>query len=72
MATRKTGTIRVQQIKSPIGYNKRQREVLKGMGLRRMHQIVELPDNEASRGMISKIPHLVRVLTPEEPAGNRQ
>ena len=68
MATKKTATFRVQQIKSAIGYNKKQREVLKGMGIRRMHQIVELPDNDATRGMVAKIPHLVRVLEPKESA----
>lgn len=55
-------TIKVKQVKSPIGYNKKQREVLKGMGLKRMHQVVELPDNEATRGMINKISHLVKVV----------
>lgn len=68
MAKKATGTIRVQQIKSAIGYNKKQREVLKGMGIRRMHQIVEIPDNDASRGMVAKISHLVRVLDPSESA----
>ena len=65
-AKKKTNTIRVQQIKSAIGYNKKQREVLKGMGIRKMQQIVELPDNDASRGMVFKVRHLVRVLDSEE------
>lgn len=65
MAGKKKAAIRVQQVKSGIGYSRRQSEVLKGMGLRRMHQIVELPDNEASWGMVRKVPHLVRVLEPE-------
>ena len=68
MAKKSTGTIRVQQVKSAIGYDKKQREVLKGMGIRRMLQIVELPDNDATRGMVAKIPHLVRVLDPNESA----
>ena len=66
MAVKKKATIRVQQVKSGIGYSRYQSEVLKGMGLRRMHQIVELPDNEASWGMVKKVPHLVRVLEPED------
>ncbi len=67
MATKKKkgATIRVQQYRSVIGYNRHQRAVLKGMGFRRMEQIVELPDNEASWGMVKKVPHLVRVLEPE-------
>lgn len=55
-------TIRVQQTKSAIGYNKKQREVLRGLGIRKMNQIVEVPDNDATRGMINKISHLVTVL----------
>lgn len=65
-AKKKVNTIRVQQVKSAIGYDKKQREVLKGMGIRKMQQIVELPDNDASRGMVFKIRHLVRVLDNEE------
>ncbi len=70
MARKKRATIHVQQVKSGIGYSRRQSEVLKGMGLRRMHQIVELPDNEASWGMVRKVPHLVRVLEPEDAGGS--
>jgi len=55
-------TIRVKQTKSAIGYNKKQREVLRGMGFRKMHQVVELPDNDATRGMIRHVAHLVTVL----------
>ncbi|HUX05830.1 MAG TPA: 50S ribosomal protein L30 [Acidobacteriota bacterium] len=67
MATKKNkgATIRVQQFRSVIGYDRKQRAVIKGMGFRRREQIVELPDNEASWGMIKKVPHLVRVLEPE-------
>lgn len=67
MATRKKGgTVRVKQVKSYIGFNRKQREVLKGMGFRRMNQIVELPDNDATRGMIAKVQHLVRVVEDSE------
>jgi large subunit ribosomal protein L30 len=55
-------TIRVQQVKSAIGYDRKQREVLKGLGIRRMYQVVEVPDNDSTRGMINKISHLVKVL----------
>lgn len=63
MATsKKTGSVRVKQVKSAIGFNRKQREILKGMGFRKLNQVVELPDNDATRGMIAKIPHLVRVV----------
>ena len=54
--------IRVQQVKSAIGYDRKQRATLRGLGLRRMHQIVELEDTPAVRGMVNKVVHLVKVL----------
>lgn len=54
-------TIRVRQVKSGIGYSKDQKATLVGLGLRRMHQVVELEDTPSVRGMVSKIKHLVRI-----------
>jgi large subunit ribosomal protein L30 len=54
--------IRVKQVKSAIGYNRRQRETLRGLGLRRLNQTVEVEDTAATRGMIDKVTHLVTVL----------
>ncbi len=54
--------IRVQQIKSVIGYNERQRATVKGLGLRRIRHVVEVEDTPAVRGMINKVSHLVVVL----------
>lgn len=56
------GRIRVKQVKSAIGYDRRQRATLKGLGIRRMHQVVELEDTPAIRGMIGKVSHLVVVV----------
>jgi large subunit ribosomal protein L30 len=53
--------LRVTWVKSAIGSDQRQRSTLKGLGLRRMHQTVEVPDAPAVRGMIAKVSHLVRV-----------
>lgn len=60
MAARKT--VRIQQVKSVIGYNERQRATVRGLGLRKIRQIVELEDTPAVRGMIDKVQHLVVVL----------
>ena len=54
-------TIRVTQVRSAIGYDQRQRATLRGLGLRRMGQTVELPDTPEVRGMVARIPHLVKV-----------
>ncbi len=55
------GRVRVKQVKSEIGYDRRQRATLRGLGLRRMNQSVELEDTPAVRGMIKKVRHLVIV-----------
>lgn len=57
-----TKTIKVEQYKSPIGYSKKHREVLRSLGLRRIRHVVERQDTPAVRGMVAKIPHLVRVI----------
>ena len=61
MATEKK-TIRIEQVKSPIGYARTQREVLRGLGLRRIRHVVEREDSPAVRGMVKKIAHLVRIV----------
>ena len=53
--------IRVTQVKSGIGYDRRQRVHLRGLGLRRMNHSVELEDTPSIRGLIAKVPHLVKV-----------
>ena len=55
-------TVKIQQIKSVIGYPERQRATMRGLGLRKIRQIVELEDTDAIRGMIDKVNHLVVVL----------
>lgn len=54
-------TVRVTWVRSAIGFDRRQRSTLKGLGLRRLHQTVEVPDQPEMRGMIAKVLHLVRV-----------
>ena len=57
----KGGTVRVTLLKSPIGFNRDQAAVVKGLGLRRIRHTVELKDTAATRGMIHKVRHLVEV-----------
>ena len=53
--------IGVRWKKSQIGFDRRQRATLRGLGLRRLGQRVELEDTDAVRGMIRKVRHLVVV-----------
>ena len=54
-------SVKVTLLKSTIGFNKEQAKTVEGMGLRRLGHTVELPDNDATRGMILKVRHLVEV-----------
>jgi large subunit ribosomal protein L30 len=53
--------IRVRYVKSEIGYDRRQRATLRGLGLTRLNQTVEVIDSPSVRGMIDKVKHLVVV-----------
>ena len=55
-------TIKVQQIKSKIGYPKDQKATLQALGLRKISQIVEVEDTPSTRGMIRMVHHLVTVV----------
>ena len=54
-------TMRVTLIKSPIGFNKRQAKILEALGLTKLGQTKELPDNACIQGSIFKVKHLVKV-----------
>ena len=56
-----SGTIQVRWVRSQIGFDRRQRATLRGLGLRRLNQRVRLQDTSAIRGMIYKVRHLVVV-----------
>ncbi|NMC70871.1 MAG: 50S ribosomal protein L30 [Myxococcales bacterium] len=53
--------LRVTQIHSTIGRDRRQALVLRGLGLRHLHHEVVVPNTPAFRGMIRKVLHLVKV-----------
>jgi len=55
-------TVTVEQIGSPIRRDKTQRGTLIGLGLNKMRRQRTLKDTPEVRGMINKIPHLVRVV----------
>ena len=51
----------VTQIRSGIGFDKKQTLALRGLGLRRLNQTVEVVDTPSTRGLILKVRHLVTV-----------
>lgn len=56
-----TGNLRITLVRSTIGRPWDQERTVRSLGLRRLHQTVERPDNPSIRGMVTKIRHLVRV-----------
>jgi large subunit ribosomal protein L30 len=56
-----SGQLKITLRRSRIGRTPRQREVLRGLGLRRVNSSVLRPDDPAIRGMVTKVIHLVEV-----------
>jgi large subunit ribosomal protein L30 len=57
----KGSTVKVTLLVSPVGFDRKQATVVKGLGLRRIRHTVELKDTPETRGMIHKVRHLVEV-----------
>jgi len=58
MADRK---LKITQVRSTIGFDRKQRDVVRSLGLRRIRHTIEVPDTPEVRGMILKVRHLVTV-----------
>ena len=58
----KESTLRIRQVRSTIGTLREHREVLKGLGLRRIRHEVVRPDTPAVRGAIAKVRYLVEIV----------
>ena len=62
MATKKkSDTLKIRWVVSFIGCPRSMRHTIRGLGFRRMNQVVERPDNPSIRGMIARVHHLVRI-----------
>ena len=55
-------TIKIKQIGSPIRRPAKQEQILIGLGLGKMHRVVELQDTPEVRGAIRKLPHMVQIV----------
>ena len=56
------GKIRIQYYRSSIGFSVSQKLTVKGLGFGKLNSTRDLIDTPALRGMIAKVPHLVRIL----------
>jgi len=60
MASAQQKTLKVTLMHSPIGTKGTHRACVRGLGLKRLYQTVELADTPAVRGMINKVAYLVK------------
>jgi large subunit ribosomal protein L30 len=56
-----TKVLRITLVRSPLGNTLRHKATVRSLGLRRMHQTVELVDTPQLRGMVAKVAHMVTV-----------
>jgi len=54
--------IKIKLVKSPIGAIGKHKKIISSLGFHKLNQIIERPDNNAIRGMITKIKHMVQVI----------
>ena len=56
------GTIRIQYYRSAIAAPKKHKQIVRGVGITKLNQIVERPDTPAMRGYVRMVPHLLRII----------
>ena len=54
--------IRIEYYRSFIASPKTHKTIVRSLGLRKLRQIVERPDNDSMRGAVAKVPHLLRIV----------
>jgi large subunit ribosomal protein L30 len=59
---KKTKKIKIQWYRSSIAAPEKHKVIVRSLGLTRLNQVVERPDTPAIRGMVAKIPHLLRIV----------
>jgi large subunit ribosomal protein L30 len=54
--------IKIQYYRSSIGYSTKQKTIVLSLGLKKLNQVVEKQDSPAMRGVVNKVPHLLRII----------
>jgi len=62
MVKKTAETVRLKWVRSAIGLPEKQKRIIRGLGFRKLQQVVERPDTPSIRGMAAKVPHLVRIV----------
>lgn len=61
-AAESKSTIRIQWYRSTIATPATHKEIVRSLGFTKLNQIVERPDSASTRGMVEKVPHLLRII----------
>lgn len=56
------GTVTIQYYRSSIGYSQKQKDIVRSLGITKLNQTVTRPDSAATRGIVNKVPHLLRIV----------
>ena len=56
------GEVKIQYYRSSIGYAQKQKDIVKSLGITKLNQTVTRPDSPATRGIVKKVPHLLRIV----------
>ena len=56
------GKLRIKLVRSMIGAPEKHKRIVRGLGLRKLNQVVERPDTPSMRGMVAKVPHLLAIV----------
>jgi large subunit ribosomal protein L30 len=59
---KETKNVKIQWYRSAIAAPEKHKVIVRSLGLTKLNQVVERPDTPAIRGMVAKIPHLVRIV----------
>ena len=62
MSDKAQRTIRIKWVRSGIGFTYHQKRIVRSLGLKKLNQEVERPDTPQIRGLVAKVPHLVKIV----------
>ena len=55
-------TVHIKWVRSGIGFTHQQKRIVRSLGLKKLNQVVERPDTPQIRGLVAKVPHLVKIV----------
>ena len=55
-------TVHIKWVRSGIGFTHRQKRIVRSLGLKKLNQEIERPDTPQIRGLVAKVPHLVKIV----------